>query len=1609
MTNRKCTSGRIHERITSLRHRLERAIDSMASNVQRTPWLGRRRAFQPVPSQPLRMEDLERREMLAGDVTITEFLAKNDGGLKDGTGRSSDWIELFHAGDAPMNLEGYRLTDDAQDLGKWVFPSTEFAPGDFMLVFASGQENSDFVDPDGHLHTNFTLKRGGEYLALVGPDNGIISEFGSQDSNFPEQLSNVSYGAAQSLTLLDSESDAAYWIPSGPAHESSWTAIDFDASAAGFETGKASFGYEARPENRTNFTGAFVTEVREGLQGLYTRMEFDLTDPSAIATLNLDMQFDNGFVAYLNGTLVASEHAPENASWFSTATDRSRRDGDALDAVSFDLSDHTDSLVVGKNVLAIHALNHLSDNSDFLMVPQLTAGASDLAAVTGAPAKQGYMTSPTPGAPNVSSAEIFSGFVEDTQFSVDRGFYTESIEVEITTETPDAVIRYTTDGSQPSADQGSVYSGPISIDTMTVLRAAAFKPDHIPTNVDTQSYLFLNDVLTQTRPEDYATLPMGADYDVDPDIALSEKYQTRMLEGLQEIPTMSVALSRDDFVGPNGNYSNPTSKGMDWERPASAELIDGDGSTMFQIDAGFRVQGGASRNWEASPKHAFSLRFRDRYGDGRLDYPLFPESPVDSFDTVSLRAGYNNSWIHRDGAQRGRSQHIRDQWVRDVLLEMGNPDAGRGFPVHMYVNGLYWGIYHLTERPDAVHYAEYNGGDPDDIDARNGAEFIDGDRDAFNEMVSFARDGNWEELLKVLDIDNYIDFQIINRYGGNDDLKTDGNWRAAGGGSKRLPWHIYSWDAERVLESPTSNSRPLDPFNNIRNSLEDLTEYQARFADRVQKHFFNGGALTPERAAELFSDRADELNLAIVAESARWGDHRRPNSPYERDVDWVKEQARVLNEYFPVRTDNVLSRYRSEGLFPNLDAPVFNQHGGVIAKDLDLTLSTVSGTIYYTTDGSDPRVAGGAVAPGAMTYTGALRVTEDVMIKARVLDGEQWSALTEASFLAASDAPLRITELNFNPHDANSSPGTQEAEADNDRFEFIELTNIGSEAIDLDGVQLVETGNHDEGVRFRFAAQNLSAGERLVVVRDTDAFRSRYGASIRIAAGDSGDEEAAQGEYGGRLANGGEQITLVDAAGKTIQQFTYKTASSWPQRANGGGSSLEIIDAGGSQTDPRNWRASAAYGGSPGSAGNEVSTAIVINEVLANTATADGDRIELYNAASEIAELAGWYISDTSDDYFKATLPNPTSVAARGYAVLEPQNIGINLDGIRGGQLLIVSADENGKPLEFVDEIHFGTAARDVSLGRTQDGTFTPRASTTLGGPNSDAKVPDVFISEIHFDPTDPDGPGSLRDRDFEFIEVTNSTDAAVDLTGWHVDGDIGFEFPEGTMLADGESVVITTLRPGNTNDANKLNVIRFTTGLKPEVQLLGRFLDANGRRGSLNDQSADIQLVRPGLASVEEPELVPTIVVDAVHYQNSAPWTMDASETGKSLHRVSAASNGLIASSWIANDVSPGSFEAAVIVLPGDSNGDGQFNQLDIVAVLQAGKYKTGQAATFAEGDWNTDGFFDELDIVAALQTGAYNINGLSATMTLAKDAQDVELESAIDRALNELTLERV
>jgi len=666
------------------------------------------------------------------------------------------------------------------------------------------------------------------------------------------------------------------------------------------------------------------------------RLPFTLASVPALDSLILRLRYEDGFTAWLNGTPVASRHAPAVPAWNSAATaDRSRDDGMAWESV--DLTAHLGLLQTGANMLAIQGHNSTAASGEFLLQPELTG-------IKATPQQGRFMLTLTPGAAN---APGYTGFVADTTYTPGRGFYASPQNVTITTLTPGAVIRYTTDGSAPTETAGSIYSAPVPVTTTTVLRAAAFAPDMVPTNIDTHTYIFPAHVPSQTNTPPGSD-PSWSDYEVDPNVPLTAAHLTG-------IPSVSLVTDRSHLFGAGGIYTNSGNRGSAWERPASIEFIvpGGGSAATFQVDCGIRISGDSSRSHSFTPKHHFLLLFRSEYGPSQLRFPLFPDAAVNDFDVLSLRACSTDSWPVQNGYihqgeirwETHRATYLRDQMMRDTLRDMGQATS-HGRYVHLYLDGLYWGLYNLCERMNNGWAGNHFPGSKDEFDVmKDYGELEDGSIAAWQQLMSevaglpsgeAAADALYQKLLGnnpdgsrnpalpiLLDDANLIDYMAAHIYAGAEDWPNHNWWGSRRRGDQSEGWRFHAWDQEisnisltRTLcifgqrfEEVNGGNSPAIVYDRLRRS----PQFRTRFQRRLESLLFGGGPLTAAACAARWGKRQAEIDAAITGEAARWGDVRR-EPPFTR-TDWLSEISRVQN-FWPQNHPLAVARFQRVNLYP---------------------------------------------------------------------------------------------------------------------------------------------------------------------------------------------------------------------------------------------------------------------------------------------------------------------------------------------------------------------------------------------------------------------------------------------------------------------------------------------------------------------------------------------------------------------------------------------------------------------------------------------------------------------------------------------------------------------
>ena len=595
----------------------------------------------------------------------------------------------------------------------------------------------------------------------------------------------------------------------------------------------------------------------------------------------------------------------------------------------------------------------------------------------------------TPGQQNGSRG--LGGFVEDTTFSVDRGYYDAPFDLVIASSTPGATLVYTLDGTIPTQSNGtrvtpsSASESPMAtlrVETTTMVRAMAFKNSFEPTDVDTHSYLFHEALLQQDgRGEPFSQSVRwghaGEDWEMDPQILQHSNSEIRPVkEDFLRLPTLSVVMDFKEMFGSGGIYI----AGQSVELDMSVEWINPDGDIQspnqkagFQHDGTIQIVGGSSPSRWKSDKLSMRLKF-----NGDLRYPVFGDEATDRFDTLVLDARLNNVWHYGGGVepvpQRDRAQYTRDQYAANLHQAMGGLSP-HGRHAHIMINGVYWGIHTVHERPDDNFAASYLGGDNEDYDVvKHGPDdVLQGSSVNYRQLHNLAgRDlsdqSSYEAVAALLDVDAFIDYMIMNYYIGNGDWAHH-NWYASY--NREDPngrWRFHSWDAEKGLHGVNVNVTGRNDSGGptyLQHQLTSNKRYRLLFADRAYEHL-RYGVLTPEQAGQLYRDISDPIDLPIRLESARWGDNQR-RTPYTR-LDWVEIRDSLFGQssnrnlptfdWFNQRSEIVLNQFRSRNWLPSQEPPTFNQHGGHVSAEFKVSIKAgPSDDIFYTLDGTDPLVS----------------------------------------------------------------------------------------------------------------------------------------------------------------------------------------------------------------------------------------------------------------------------------------------------------------------------------------------------------------------------------------------------------------------------------------------------------------------------------------------------------------------------------------------------------------------------------------------------------------------------------------------------------------------------
>ena len=1092
-------------------------------------------------------------------ILINEFMSSNVLTIPDEDNDYEDWIELYNPSEQMISLENFGLSDDEDEPLKWQFPGVYVAPHSHMVIFASGKDRHSFSVYDAPYWDTVVLW-------------GHNWHYYDQNTDPPD----------------------------------GWREIDFDDSS--WQIGPSGFGYGDDDD-------ATIVDQTIALQ---IRTVFNITSTENISHLLFHIDYDDAFVAYLNGNEIARSNigtpgiVPEYDQTADTYLEAQIYQGGLPQF--FPIDDPASLLVEGQNVLAVQGHNYALSSSDLTLIPFLTIGMMEhtdepssidsmvaesfgnlhtnfkisaegepvilydtsavtidsigpvslLADISFGRDMDGtdpwvYYSEPTPGSTN-NETDGSMEFSDSVHFSHTAGYYSGSISVSLTVEDPVPTIYFSLNGGDPTMDS-SVYVSPIIIDSTTVIRARSYAPGHLPGRTITNTYLI----------DENVTMPV-----------LSISTSPSNLWDWETGIYVSGPNASPDYPHFGANYW------QDWEKPAHLEFFEESGQKVIGQDIGIKIQGGYSRVW---PQKCFSLFARGDYGKNSFEHQLFPDLEIEEF----------SAFILRNSGSEWSMTMIRDAMMQALISEHTSLDIMSWRPAIVFLNGVYWGMLNIREKQNEDYLSDHHGVDPDEVDILEGnASIIEGENVHYNDLLdyidthSLSDPEHYDHVRTQMDIDNYIDYQIAEIYFANTDWpgnnikywrqRTDtGKWR----------WMVFDTDfgfgyfsnaqvnsnTLAMATDPSGPGWPNPPWSTwlIRELLlseEFKIDFIRRFADHLNIPFH------PDRVSDMILSMHDILDPEMPRTIDRWkdepADFDRSYGSYE---DWLS-------------TYEVLFEFAQ-------DRPYYvRQH---IEQKFDLNGHTQLNIMVVPT-GSGKVKVNRIVIPddeweGHYFYDIPIKLTAipEPGYRFTQWSGESESAETSIDLIfLGDDPPLSSHNISANFEVAQADTTrivineiNYRSSDDFDPGDWVEIYNHNDVSIGLSGWQFMDSEEH-----IFIIPNGLTLGPfgHLVLCRDIGSFSDHFPYVENVI-----------GPLGFGLSGSGEYIGLANSNGSLVDSLTYGNGDPWPIDPNGGGHTLELIDPEMDNGLWESWRSSLLLYGSPGRANDTTGLALKNNISLPKT------------------------------------------------------------------------------------------------------------------------------------------------------------------------------------------------------------------------------------------------------------------------------------------------------------------------------------------------------------------------------------------------------------------------
>tara|TARA_B100001057_G_scaffold275477_1_gene275709 strand:- start:16593 stop:20087 length:3495 start_codon:yes stop_codon:yes gene_type:complete len=1053
----------------------------------------------------------------AQSIRINEAVSSNSIYF-DEDGDSPDWFELYNNGTQDISLENWTISDDLEELDMWTFPAITISPDEYLLVWASGKNRS--------LNT-------------------------------------------YSRTLINQGDIFKFDIPNTEPNPN-WKNLNFNVSS--WANGATGFGYSDGDDNTT---------IPYGTLSVYLRKNFNITNVDDIISLILDIDYDDAFVAYINGVEVTRANIggvppPFDSADISTDHEAQMYSGGLPDR--FVLSNLNSFLVEGENVLAIQAHNISSTSSDFTIIPFLSAIYStpndsgidppgilnlsddnplhtnfkissnsetlilsnnigtivDELVIEGLPPNTSIGVSnitenivsyiqTTPGYENADE-EFLGSIQNEVIFSQNGGITQNPFSLSLSGNTPSQNIRFTTNGSTPT-NSSNVYIEPITISENSSVRARIFSNtnNYLPSKVTTESYIFnsshdIDIMLLTVNPEDF--------FDDETGIYV---------------------------FGPDGTFDTwqpyfGANFWEDWERPIHFSFYKNNSNEFVEFDGGVKIFGGWSRGQNGQRSLAFFAR--GQYGDSKFEHPFFDNLNYDKFEAFVLRSS-GQDWMR---------SNMKDIMLTS-LMRGSEIDFQEHNPVATYINGEYWGMYNMREKTNEHMLASKHGVDADRITLlTNNAEIIEGDNTEYNELINYIEnidyltDDNYEYLSERIDIKQYALYQATNIFINNTDWPgnnikfwkhPDTKWRWImydtdfGFG----PWWNWGNFEENTLNfalEPNGGGWPNPPwstllFRKLITNINFRDQFINRYADELNTRFLSSNVV--QHINQVFGTIQPEIN----AHFERWKDD--PSLGYEiTDVNghigfyqWA--MMNFATQRPAIVKEHIKSQFDLPNFHPLTITNIDSSQGLVeINENLNIQESSWTGDYFETVPVKLKAIA--ELGYEFSHWSGDLYSTNQTI---NVSIDQAFEIIPNFTNLST---PLVINEINYRSSDTFNPD------------DWIEIYNPKAEPIDISNWELRD--ENDANVFIIPDGTQIQGNGFLVFVKDESDFISMFPNIPFI------------GELGYGLGRA-DRVRLYNSGGDIIDDVSYDSESPWPSCADETGNTLELIEPNLENSLPENW------------------------------------------------------------------------------------------------------------------------------------------------------------------------------------------------------------------------------------------------------------------------------------------------------------------------------------------------------------------------------------------------------------------------------------------------------